>query len=77
MTTLLLDRDPPELSDDGHAEITLELDSEQLEAFARGRLVVANCLMLGTAGYEGPIRKYLAVDPILRHLLRAVEDDGR
>lgn len=75
--TLLLDRDPPEISTDEHAEITLELDADQIKEFARGHLVVANCLMLATATFDGPIRKYLAVDPILRGLLRRVagEDD--
>jgi hypothetical protein len=68
--TLLLDRQPPELSSDNHAEIALDLDADQAERFGCGELVIANCLMLGTTAYDGPVRKYLAVDPILRGLLR-------
>lgn len=70
--TLLLDREPPALSDDANAEVTIEFDAERAQAFAEGRLVVATCLMKGQARCSGPIRKYLAVDPILRSMLGRV-----
>ena len=74
--TLLLDREPPAISDDRGAEITITLHEGQAELFARGDLVVANCLMTGSIDYQGPVRKYLAVDPVLRHLLRQVSVRG-
>lgn len=71
--TLLLDREPPELCDDDIAEITVELGVQAAREFAAGRLVLATCLMEGHARYHGSIRKYLAVDPILRALLAHVD----
>lgn len=75
--TLLLDREPPVLSTDGNAEIAVELDADSARAFERGELVLATCLMEGRARCSGPIRKYLAVDPILRRLLHRVEAEAR
>lgn len=71
--TLLLDREPVELTDDPSAEIVITLHGEVGAAFARGELVLATALMAGAGVFEGPIRKYLAVDPIIRGLLCVVE----
>lgn len=67
--TLLLDRVPPQVSDQSDAEITIELDLEDAGRFLAGTLVLSNALIEGRARARGPIRKYLAVDPILRGLL--------
>ncbi len=71
--TLLLDREPPQISEDSNAEVVIEMDSARAEEFSHGRLVLSNCLVAGEASYSGPVRKYLAVDPILRGLLARVE----
>lgn len=68
--TILLDRHPPVLAD-GHepAEITIELTAAQATRLARGALLLPNALIAGDVRYTGPVRKYLAVDPVLRSLL--------
>jgi hypothetical protein len=68
--TILLDRQPPGLGGaDEPAEITIELTSRQVARFARGALSLPPALVTGEAPYRGPVRKYLAVDPVLRGLL--------
>jgi hypothetical protein len=68
--TLLLDRRPPVVAPAGEpAESTVHLDAEQARQFARGELVLPNCLLSGTVDARGPIRKYLALDPVMRALL--------
>jgi len=68
--TILLDRDPPVvLGDDEPAEVTLVLDPEQAVRFSQGRLPMPAAVVLGDVAHEGPVRKYLEVDPILRRLL--------
>ena len=67
--TLLLDRRPPMLTDDEPGEITIELDVDQARRFSAGELVLSNHLLQGTVIAWGPVRKYLAVDPIVRALL--------
>ena len=70
--TLLLDRDPPQLVPAGDpAEITIELTAEQFDLFANGALALAPSLLTGAATFRGPIRRYLAVDPVMRRLLGA------
>ena len=71
--TLLLDREPPEVGANLAGEITVELDDLQAERFSRGHLILSICLMDREASYTGPVRKYLAVDPILRGLLGRVD----
>jgi hypothetical protein len=71
--TLLLDRFPPQLTDDPEAEATLELTADQCERLARGELVLANCLMAESVGHHGQVRKYLSVDAIVRTGLRRLE----
>ena len=68
--TVLLDRQPPLVAGpDEPAEITIELTAAQAARFARGAFSLPNALVTGQAGHRGPVRKYLAVDPVLRGLL--------
>ncbi len=75
--TLLLDRHPPEVVDGSEpAEITIELTPEQAARFARGELILPNCILRGEVPCRGPVRKYLAFDPILRALLGRASDQA-
>lgn len=76
--TLLLDRRPPQLADGAEADVTLHLTRQQLAEVADGRFLTANALLHGDATWTGPVRKYLAVDAILRGALRrlAAEDQA-
>jgi hypothetical protein len=72
--TILLDRHPPVLTDgDEPAEITIELSAAQATRLARGALLLPNALIGGEVAYTGPVRKYLAVDPVLRSLLAGLD----
>ncbi|MHB8692224.1 MAG: hypothetical protein ACYDHH_13360 [Solirubrobacteraceae bacterium] len=71
--TLLLDRDMPVVSTNGDAEIRIEFDPARAAEFVRGALVLSTCLLDHRAHSWGPVRKYLAVDPILRGLLARVD----
>ena len=73
--TLLLDRDPPEVAEGSSpAEITIEMDSDQALAFARGELSLPTRILSGDIAYSGPVRKYLSLDPIVRSLLARASD---
>ncbi|WP_205698802.1 hypothetical protein [Conexibacter sp. SYSU D00693] len=75
LLTLLLDRQPPVLApDDAPAEVTLVLEPGDVDLFARGRLQMANALLGGRVVSSGPVRRYLQRDPILRALLRRVDE---
>lgn len=75
--TLLLDRRPPVVvGEDEPAEIVIELTGEQIDQFAAGELVVASAIMSGSVAYRGPVRKFMAVAPILRGLLSSPALDG-
>jgi hypothetical protein len=68
--TLLLDRRPPVVTGgDEPAEITVEFDADQAALFASGELVLPNAVLRGEVACSGPVRKYLALDPIVRALL--------
>lgn len=68
--TLLLDRRPPEVIDGAEpAEIDIVLTPEQARAFANGSISLPIALVSREVGFRGPVRKYLAVDPIMRALL--------
>jgi hypothetical protein len=68
--TVLLDRNPPALAGgDEPAEITLELTPEQGLQLLTGALAAPAALLSGRIPYRGPVRKYLAVHPVLRGLL--------
>ncbi len=74
--TVLLDRQPPSLAGgDEPAEITIELTARQGVLFASGLLPVPSALLGGQLPYRGPVRKYLAVHPVLRGLLAEVAAD--
>jgi phospholipid/cholesterol/gamma-HCH transport system ATP-binding protein len=71
----LLDRTPPVLGVPGQAaEITIEFAPGQADRFGRGELPMPAAVVNGCVLTEGPIRKYLEVDPILRRLLAHVDD---
>jgi len=68
--TLLMDRQPPEVADGSEpAEITIKLTAELAASFARGELALPTRIFSGEVPYDGPVRKYLGFDPILRSLL--------
>lgn len=68
--TVLFDRRPPALAPRGEfGEIVFELDAERAHEFIRGELVLANAVLAGEVPARGPVRRYLAKDPILRALL--------
>jgi ABC-type transporter Mla maintaining outer membrane lipid asymmetry ATPase subunit MlaF len=68
--TLLLDRDRPALSAAGApGEIQIEFTPEQALRFAEGRLRLPRLLDEGALRFNGPLRKFLEVEPILRRLL--------
>jgi hypothetical protein len=72
--TVLLDRHPPCVTDGSEpAEILIELTTDQAEAFARGSLLLPTAILEGEIRFRGPVRKYLAVDPIIRALLSGEE----
>jgi hypothetical protein len=72
--TLLLDRQPPDLAGaEEPAEITIALTTQQAARLARGTLSLPSALLGGAVAYRGPVRKYLAVDPVLRGLLAGLD----
>src|SRR5438094_10027064 len=74
--TLLLDRRPPALANDGEpAEIQLTPDDDQAERFAAGALNVPLAVPAGEVHWRGPVRRYLVAAAVLRSLLRAEARD--
>lgn len=72
--TILLDRHPPLLADGNEpAEITIQLTAAQASRLAQGALLLPNALITGEVSFTGPVRKYLAVDPVLRSLLAGLD----
>ncbi|MCW2985383.1 MAG: Ribonucleotide-transport ATP-binding protein transporter Mkl [Conexibacter sp.] len=69
--TLLLDRSPWQVvgDDEGGADVELTLSEDQAHRFALGRLSLTAAVAAEQIDVTGPVRRYLAVDPILRHLL--------
>jgi hypothetical protein len=43
---------------------------------AEGRLIIPCEALAGGVSYRGPVRKYLTVDAVLRHLLAEPEKDA-
>jgi hypothetical protein len=73
--TLLLDRRPPQVVDGSEpAEIVIELSREQAAQFIRGDLALPSAVLAGRVAAYGQVRKYLAVDPILRRLLAGADE---
>ncbi len=69
--TLLLDRSPPAVAENGSpAEVEIELSAEQAQGLLDGTLHTPSALAAGGLSARGPLRKYLEVDPILRGMLR-------
>lgn len=77
LATLLLDRHDPRL-DFGHraSEILIEMDADMAAAYVRGELVLAISLLRGQARARGPVRKYLAIEPIIRRRLGRAWSDA-
>ncbi|MEA2170920.1 MAG: phospholipid/cholesterol/gamma-HCH transport system ATP-binding protein [Solirubrobacteraceae bacterium] len=74
--TLRMVESRPEVAEDsGDAEITIDLGADQAEQFALGHLPMPAALMAGNVSSDGPVRKYLEVDPILRGLLLDAGDE--
>ena len=72
--TLLLDRKPPALAPKPEpAEITIELNAQEHLLFALGRLPLPTSLHAGRIPFRGPVRKYLAVHPVLRAMLAELD----
>jgi phospholipid/cholesterol/gamma-HCH transport system ATP-binding protein len=70
VTTVLLDRSPPVVAGPGEpAEIRIELSVEQARRLVAGALPLPAAIVSGEVAYEGPVRKFLEVEPILRGLL--------
>lgn len=66
--TLLLDRDPVELVDDAiDAEVSLNIVSVDLARLHSSDFHLPMAIVRGRVGYEGPIRKFLRVTPVIRH----------
>ena len=75
--TVLLDRNPPKVAAAVEpAEIVIEFDRAQAAQFAIGELSLPPRLLAGDVTYQGPIRKYLVVDPVLRAVLRGSWQDA-
>ncbi|PTL58173.1 ABC transporter ATP-binding protein [Paraconexibacter algicola] len=70
--TLLLDRRVPAVSLDEPGEVTLRLDRAATRAYADGMLALPAALHRGQVTADGPVRKLLEVDPIVRRLVRNV-----
>jgi hypothetical protein len=78
--TLLLDRIPVEIRlGDEPTEVRIELPEGDLARLADGTLVLPLALVAGAGRHCGPVRRLLAVSPILRSLLAAgrAEEAGR
>jgi phospholipid/cholesterol/gamma-HCH transport system ATP-binding protein len=74
---LLLDRDPVAVGgSDEPAEIEIVLDAAQADRLAHGQLSIVEGLIAGEVGAHGPVRRYMEVDPILRHLLDVATADA-
>jgi phospholipid/cholesterol/gamma-HCH transport system ATP-binding protein len=68
--TLLVDRAPWNVqAGSSSAEVTITLSAEQAAQFALGEISLTAAVAAEVVDTEGPVRKYLEIDPILRHLL--------
>jgi phospholipid/cholesterol/gamma-HCH transport system ATP-binding protein len=75
--TLLLDRMPPRLAGPGErADIQIRFTEGEADAFMAGTLCVPAALMTGQLTSQGPVRRYLEIDPILRGLLASIARAG-
>ena len=67
--TLLLDQRPCAVVDPQPADIEIELTSEQADQAARGEISLAASVISRQVRYQGPVRRYLEVEPIIRGVL--------
>ena len=67
---MLLDRQPCEVALDAPADVELVLTPALARQFVSGELSMTTAVVNGSVPATGPVRRYLEVDPILRHLLR-------
>ncbi|HYF24343.1 MAG TPA: ATP-binding cassette domain-containing protein [Baekduia sp.] len=67
--TLLLDRRPCEVTGPEPAEIELVLSAQQAAQVAAGRLALTTAVLCGDVPYSGPVRRFLAVEPVVRAAL--------
>jgi hypothetical protein len=66
--TLLLDRDPIELTQtDEPAEVEISIVSVDLARLYSPDFHLAMAITRGRVGYTGPVRKFLRVTPVVRH----------
>jgi hypothetical protein len=66
--TLLLDRDPIELTeDDVQAEVEMSIVSVDLARLYSPDFHLAMAITRGRVRYTGPVRKFLRVTPVVRH----------
>ena len=66
--TLLLDRDPIEVTDDPvQAEVEISIVSVDLARLYSPDFHLAMAITRGRVGYRGPVRKFLRVTPVVRH----------
>lgn len=68
--TLLLDRLPPTVVDGADAEVFVQLTPVQATQLAAGVLAMPSAVVSGAVHTQGPVRKYLEIDPVLRGLLK-------
>ncbi|MGE4427066.1 MAG: hypothetical protein AB7G37_11495 [Solirubrobacteraceae bacterium] len=67
--TLLLDRDPPEVVDGDAAEIAIDLSPGAARSMSVGALPLPGAIVAGDVRHTGPVRAYMAIDPIIRRAL--------
>lgn len=68
VAVLLLDHQPPELHERDETtstESSLEIEAAALEGVLDGSVRIAVAVIHGRATYEGPVRKFLRIMPIL------------
>ena len=66
--TLLLDRDPTELTyEDVPAEVQISIVSVDLARLYSPDFHLSMAILRGRVGYDGPVRKFLRVTPVVRH----------
>jgi hypothetical protein len=72
--TVLLDRDPPRVAGGiESAEITINFTAQSAERYGSGAVALGPVLLAGEVSCDGPIRKYLMVDSVMRWLLAGAD----
>jgi hypothetical protein len=70
--TILLDREPPEVLEGtiGEAEVEIDLPASHLARLWDEDYHLAMAIAKGEVGYNGPVRKFLRVMPVLQRFSR-------